>query len=506
MDKKFDEQTIGAFKAECASVLQACSIETLRVYGRYLQHPMPTKLKKEPLIQDIISILLGEEISGEKQAGERSARGAPPKNNHIDPEMQSKISELSLRYFGIANLEGSFVKEQKELLEIQQANPSNLLVFESNNRAELTEWKDEVQKEVYRGQVHVCAPNSYLLPLDFNNNAEKIVVYAELLNRYGLRAGDVITCNAVKHEKFLIASNVLTVNGMQVFELSRQEFDESEVCYPYRQIDFLHHSNAPISAKYVQWLLPFYHGQRGGIFAAPKAGKTTLIFELAKALQGTGVYPFVLLNAQAPETVWKFRNAFPCEQLVYTTYEDEADKIVLAADALLQRAKRYAECGKDVVLFVDSVNALAHAYNETPESAGGKTLAGGMESKTLNYIRKYLGAARCFNKSGSLTILAAQSYNTGNPADDLLASELRNHTNFSLSLSVELAGKRIYPAIDLLRSQVDYGAANDKSDFDFLDFEIRQNVLPTLGEKKFCEMLQNSQSKTEFLKKIGVKK
>ncbi len=495
-----EEQAVNAFKVAVERYLNTCSIGNLRIYGRQLEMTKPTKMSKDMLIKGILNVLLGET----SQQG-RNARGAPPKNNHLDPEIPKRIEELTIRYFQTPNRYSDYLDVQKESSELQQINSSNTLVFESNNREELNEWKDEVQKEVYCGQLHEVGAGIYLSPLDFVDNATKIVVYSALLQKYNLREGDVITCNVIKRDKFLIASNVLTINGMQVFELSRGKFDESEVCYPYRQIDFLAHSDAPLSAKYLQWLLPVYQGQRGGIFASPKAGKTTLVFELAKALKGTDTYPFVLLNAQAPETIWKFRSTFSNEQLAYTTYEDDADKIVLTAESLLQRAKRYAECGKNIVLFIDSINALAHAYNETPESAGGKTLAGGMESKTLGYIRKYLGAARCFTKKGSLTILATQNQNTGNPADDLLAAELRNNTNFCLSLSTELAEKRIYPAIDLLRSQADHGESKYKSDFDVLDFEIRQNVLPSLGEKKFCETLQNAQSRTEFLAKIGLK-
>ena len=133
----------------------------------------------------------------------------------------------------------------------------------------------------------------------------------------------------------------------------------------------------------------------------------------------------------------------PTEQFLYTTYEDAPERQVFVADFLLQRAKSLADSGHDVLVLVDSFNALAHAYNDTDASVGGRTFACGIESKTIHYLKKYFGCARCLEKGGSITMIGALSEGTGNAADDLISAELSAVENLHIQLSDELAVKHI---------------------------------------------------------------
>jgi transcription termination factor Rho len=171
---------------------------------------------------------------------------------------------------------------------------------------------------------------------------------------------------------------------------------------------------------------------------------------------------------------------------------------VFIAEFLLKRAKCYAECGKDVMLVVDSLNALAHAFNETDASAGGKVLAGGLESKTLQYVKRYFGAARCLEKGGSLSIFASISKDTGNPMDDLIQAELSSIANLEIALSDELAKKRIYPPIDFINTQGKLSSLLLSGEEDVLDLYIRNEYIPKHGIEKLYALLQSAATFEEF--------
>lgn len=186
---------------------------------------------------------------------------------------------------------------------------------------------------------------------------------------------------------------------------------------------------------------------------------------------------------------------------MYSTYDDDPDRQIFTAEFLLKRAKRYAECGHDVLLLVDSLTALAHAYNELPESAGGKVLADGLESKTLQYVKKFFGSARCLEGGGSLSILGTVSKNTGNPMDDLLHAELSAVANLEVALSEELARQRIYPAIDFANTQKRNGLSLEGDDV-LLDLYIRNEYIPKYGAQRLFSLMKKSASYDEFMDKL----
>jgi transcription termination factor Rho len=237
------------------------------------------------------------------------------------------------------------------------------------------------------------------------------------------------------------------------------KFEEELACYPNERIHMVKGDGADsVTAKYFEWVFPLARGQRGCIFSAPKAGKSRILLDIVTALKGNdqNLEVLALLVDQPPEGVYAFHNQISSENLLYTTYDDEAERQVFVADFMLKRAKRMAELGKDVVLLIDSLSALARVYNETEYSLGGRTLSGDLESKTVHYIKKYLGSARCFQTAGSLTIIAAVACDTGSPFDTILASELVNISNLDVWLNEKAAVKRIYPAMDMQKSSVKY--------------------------------------------------
>lgn len=494
-----NEKNLEVFKIECAKVLNSNSLNALRAYARRLNFRNPADVGKVQIIPLIVAALAGE-ITPEG----RNNRGAPVKNDHVPPDLIEKIEELKRRYL-YEDKESGADRVDEANLEDFVSFPSKL-VFSSDDTEE-EHWTETVNKAVVRGQLQVLNDVSRLLPLDCGVEKEPIVLPAELVNEHDLREGDVVACHTIKSKNVSIVKEILTVNDTQLTFLKREKFEESEVCYPHKTVPFLSQNASSISAKYAEWILPLYQGQRGSILSSPKAGKTELLSALAtSALRASrDVKVLVLLNAQALETVWKFRKAIPEDQLVYTTYEDTPEKQVFAAEFILKRAKRWVECGKNVVLFVDSLTALAKAYNETEASAGGKVLAGGLESKTLQYMRRFLSSARCFKQGGSLTLLGTVACDTGNPFDELLSLELSNLANYQIYLNEALSARRVYPAIDLSKSFTCPGGLATEEEAERVYGQVCRGFLPKRGEEALCKTLELCNDYSAFLNEIGAK-
>ncbi|MBQ8659132.1 MAG: hypothetical protein IJ506_08345 [Clostridia bacterium] len=433
---------INEFRFAVKEYLNSVRILELRSYGRFIGVQNPTEKKKGELLDDILSILIGEAYPVEP-----SKRGAPVKNDFVDPNIIDKIEELKKTYLpdGIREEESFFTFEPKE---------KSMLVVNDPNGTSLENLKN---KEIYSGQIATVDGVSRLVPLNGELDYRKIVVSVELIRKNDLREGDIVTCYADSRPPCLYATEILSRNGYASDSRPRKKFDETAVAYPSDKLRFILETDDSIASKYFEWLLPIGKGRRGLLLSPPKAGKTFLLKRLVESAQtaNPNLTVYALLLDQAPETVGEFRKILPADHILYTTYEDLAEKHIFTADFLLNRAKRQAEDEKDVLIVVDSLTALMRAYNETDLSSGGKTYACGLESKTLHYIKKYLGSARNFEKGGSLTILGAVSVQTGNPADDFAAAELLSVANLRISLSGELAAKRIFPSFDFLSSNTE---------------------------------------------------
>ena len=186
--------------------------------------------------------------------------------------------------------------------------------------------------------------------------------------------------------------------------------------------------------------------------------------------------------------------------MVATSYEDEAVRHVFAAEFLFKRAKRMAEMGWEVVLIVDSLSQIAKAYNETDFSLGGKLLPCGLESKTMHYIKKYFGTARCFAEHGSLTIIGGVSFGTGDAADDALYSELSSVANAEIRLSEELSRRRIFPAVDVALSYSECAEKLFNPQEREAETAFRKRILNGQEEDAARQLLADSNTIEEFCK------
>ena len=489
-----NERALDELKQAYTEYLSTLSIGSLRSVGRHVGVNQSTLKKKGALVKDIVEILIGNVPPAAK-----TNRGAPVKDAYIDPKIFSKLDEIKFLYLSGISEDDTEVNIP-EAAEKQEEVTDNVIDFRS---PEYEPQQGYFEQEIYTGQLETINGVSSLLPLNGRDaSAEKIIVTVSEIKKHDLRDGDIIVCHAEKRHAALVATEILSVNSLPVSEEKRSRFELSEVCYPDQRISFYSEKFNSSALKYIDWLIPFGKGQRGVITSSPKAGKTMLLKEVAKAVseEHPDIRLLVLLTDQSPEAVGEFRKVVPKADFIYTTYDDEAETHVFAADFLLKRAKRFAEMGMDVLVLVDSLTALAHAYNETETSSGGKTLSCGLESKTLHYIKKFFGSARCLAQGGSLAILGTLSVDTGNPMDDILAGELLGAANSEIRLSDSLIAKNIFPAIDVEHSQTKRSDLLLNPDELKCETFIRNRYLSSFDSEALALLMEKSSSSAQLCK------
>ncbi|MEW2515204.1 transcription termination factor Rho [Streptomyces sp. NPDC046870] len=267
-----------------------------------------------------------------------------------------------------------------------------------------------------------------------------------LIRRHGLRKGDLV--EGVRGAQRAL-TEVARVNGRAPGEPGpRPHFRDLTPLHPHRRIR-LEHPAAGLAGRVTDLLAPVGKGQRGLIVAPPKTGKTVLLQQFAAAVAGN--HPecrlMVLLLDERPEEVTEMRRSVRGE--VYaSTFDRPAKEHIALADLVVERAKRLVEAGEDVVVLLDSLTRLCRAHNNA-SAAGGRTLSGGVDAGALLGPKRFFGAARQAEEGGSLTILATVLVDTGSRADGYFFEELKSTGNMELRLDRELAGRRVFPAVDI---------------------------------------------------------
>lgn len=277
-----------------------------------------------------------------------------------------------------------------------------------------------------------------------------------LIRRFGLRKGDVVKAVGVKpfDDKAATITYVLSINGEDSERcLMRPNFDNLTAIFPDKRYSLEGESgNADVSSRLIDIIAPIGKGQRALIVSPPKAGKTTLLKDIACNIKRN--YPevkmYILLIDERPEEVTDIQRSIDAE-IVYSTFDEDAGKHIIAAEQTLESAKRYVESGMDVVIILDSLTRLARAYNSTVESSG-RVLSGGLDPSAISAPKKFFGAARNTEKGGTLTIIATALVETGSKLDDIIYEEFKGTGNSEIVLDRKLAEKRIYPAINVSKS------------------------------------------------------
>ena len=295
----------------------------------------------------------------------------------------------------------------------------------------------------------------FLRPINYSSSQEDIYISSSQIRRFDLRNGDLVSGTARpprQGEKFNGLMQVGFVNGKDPEEAKeRDHFPGLTPLYPEKQM-VLETTRGRIASRMLNLICPIGFGQRGLIVAPPKAGKTSLLKEIANGI--TTNYPeaelIILLIDERPEEVTDIERTVDAE-VVYSTFDQLPENHIKISELVLERALRLVEDGRDVIILMDSLTRLVRAYNLTiPPS--GRTLSGGIDPAALYRPKKFFGSARNIEEGGSLTILATALVETGSRMDDVIYEEFKGTGNSEIHLSRELAERRVFPAIDVKRS------------------------------------------------------
>ncbi|BBL82302.1 transcription termination factor Rho [Thermus thermophilus] len=308
-----------------------------------------------------------------------------------------------------------------------------------------------------KGYLEISQDGYGFLTENLHNLESRVaIVSAGLIKQCALRAGDYVVGQARpprENERYATLLKVEAVNNLDPEAAkSRPRFDELTPQFPDRQIR-LETTPDELSTRVIDLLAPIGRGQRGLIVAPPKAGKTTLLKKIANAVlkNEPDIKVIVLLIDERPEEVTDFRESVQGAEVIASTFDEPPQNHIRVAEFVHERAKRIVEEGGHVMILLDSITRLARANNlVTPPT--GRTLSGGLDSAALYFPKRFLGAARNIRGGGSLTILATALVETGSRMDDVIFEEFKGTGNMELHLSRRLEERRIFPAIDILKS------------------------------------------------------
>ena len=285
-----------------------------------------------------------------------------------------------------------------------------------------------------------------------------VYVAPSQIRRFGLKTGDILKGNKrikTQQEKFSALLFVRSINGYTVEEASRRmNFEDMTPIFPNERIN-LETPGSSVAMRVMDLVSPVGKGQRGMIVSPPRAGKTTLLKEVAKSILRTNprMHMLILLIDERPEEVTDIREAIQGEnvEVIYSTFDELPEHHKRVSEMVIERAKRLVEHKKDVVILIDSITRLTRAYNQVVPPSG-RTLSGGLDPSALHMPKRFFGAARNMREGGSLTILATALVDTGSKMDDVVYEEFKGTGNMEMILDRKLSEKRIFPAIDLQKS------------------------------------------------------
>ena len=429
----------------------------------------------------------------------------PIKDMPLDKLKVAELREIAKDY----GIEKSYNLKKEDLIKkinsLRENEKIEKLDLSENAQETLKNLED---KDYVKGILELHQDGyGFLRRINYLPSEEDIYVSPSQIRKFRLRNGDEIL--GIKSppkdgENFNALLFIKSVNGMHPSKiLNRPFFDNLTPIYPKKKIN-LETEEEDIAMRVIDLLSPVGLGQRGLIVSQPKSGKTTLLKKISKSLNTN--YPdlhlIVLLVDERPEEVTDMKRSVKGE-VVYSTFDENPKNHTRVAEMVIDRAKRLVENKEDVVILLDSLTRLSRAYNLiTPTS--GKTLSGGLDPLSLHKPKRFFGAARNIEEGGSLTILATALVDTGSRMDDVIFEEFKGTGNMELHLNRSLSEKRIFPAIDILKSgtrKEEFLLTKEELAF---NYEFRNNLNEDNIEdvtEKFLDKLSKTKNNKEFLEK-----
>ncbi|NLK73326.1 MAG: transcription termination factor Rho [Clostridiales bacterium] len=417
------------------NILRDKKLVELREIAKAFEVPNFNKLKKNELIEAIMSLKDELKIQQENNNGDRDNQSVKQNLSKIETERSTSDNH-------------SVEQQYKPAIEIQ------------NKRDERRRQIEEIENSGAGDRVEGILESAeggfgFLRFYNFLTSDEDVYISPSQIRRFNLKTGDKvlgITRPPNDGEKFRALLYVKAVNGDDPeVAVRRPNFDDLTPVYPNERLS-LEYSTTDLSARLIDLIAPIGKGQRGLIVAPPKAGKTILLKKVANSI--TKLYKdievIVLLIDERPEEVTDMQRSIEGE-VIYSTFDELPQNHIKVAEMVLSRAQRLVEHGRDVVILLDSITRLARAYNLTIPPTG-RTLSGGLDPGALHKPKRFFGAARNIEEGGSITILATALVDTGSRMDDVIFEEFKGTGNMELHLDRKLSEKRIFPAINLNKS------------------------------------------------------
>ncbi len=382
--------------------------------------------------------------NGSKAASRNEGKSAPRNDAKVAPRNESKAAPRP-------EAEG---QEKMEIVAAETKEPRAMIYDGQEYNPALA---SGMQAD---GILEVMAEGFGFIRSDNYMPGEKdIYVSPAQIRKFGLKTGDIISGPIRKRmqptEKFQALLYIQTINGLFPSQvMKRKPFESLTPIFPEDRIR-LDYNGAPVSLRIVDLFSPIGKGQRGMIVSPPKAGKTTLLKQIAKRISVAypDIHVLVLLIDERPEEVTDIKESITASnaEVIYSTFDELPEHHKRVSEMVIERAKRMVESGKDVVVLLDSLTRLARAYNLTV-APSGRTLSGGLDPAALHMPKKFFGAARNMREGGSLTILATALIETGSRMDDVVFEEFKGTGNMELVLNRSLSERRVFPAIDIAKS------------------------------------------------------
>ncbi len=432
-----------------------------------------------------------------------------------------------MNYEDLSLLELREIAKEREIKNVSKLKKQELIEVLTNSEIEKVEESKEIKVQPGREPDGSYKPNNendqiaegilevmpdgygFLRGDNYLSTTKDIYISPVQIRRFHLDTGDRlegVMRNPKEGEKFPALIYVGKVNGEHPEKAMRRVgFDDLTPIYPNERLK-LENNTSDYTMRIMDLLSPIGKGQRGMIVAPPKAGKTTILKQIANSITKNNpeVELIVLLIDERPEEVTDMKRSIKGD-VIYSTFDELPEHHIKVAEMVLERAKRLTEQKKDVVILLDSITRLARAYNLTIPSSG-RTLSGGFDPAALHKPKRFFGAARNTENAGSLTILATALIETGSRMDDVIFEEFKGTGNMEVHLDRNLSERRIFPAIDINKSgtrREDLLLSNDE----YLSVMALRKSMSRMNNmdmaEKVMSLIANTKNNNEFIQKIG---
>ena len=398
---------------------------------------------------DVVEAMLRQdEIDKQNEAAEADAaapkrRGRPAKKTQEQPQQSTSRPQHQ-------------DPERRTYTKRKEYYDENGNKVEEIEECELPHYDDEID---CNGILEVMSDGyGFIRCENYMPGEHDVYVSPSQIRKFNLKTGDIITGKTRKNnptDKFGALMFMTDVNGHSPDDIAkRPNFEDLTPVFPDHRIR-LEYPGCSVAMRIVDLISPIGKGQRGMIVSQPKAGKTTLLKQIAKSvLSGEpDMHLIILLIDERPEEVTDIKEAIEGKnvEVIYSTFDEKPEHHKRVSEMVIERARRLVEHGHDVMILLDSITRLARAYNLTVQPSG-RTLSGGLDPAALHMPKRFFGAARNMREGGSLTVLATALVETGSKMDDVVFEEFKGTGNMELVLDRKLSEKRVFPAIDLARS------------------------------------------------------